>query len=127
MGCDIHIIVEKFNKEKNIWESLKDKEDTDLVANLDSRNYILFAKLAGVRNYNDYIPLSEPRGVPKDASKEWKKLLKDWGQDIHSESYYLFSELVYAKGYSKHWDKGLDALQEKYPTDTLRLMFGFDN
>jgi hypothetical protein len=127
MGSDIHVIVEKYNKEKNIWEALEDEEDTELVYKLGSRDYLLFAKLAGVRNYGDFIPLSNPRGVPSDASKAWKKLLKEWGPDIHSESYYLFQELEYTKGYSNRWDKALDDLEQRYPNDILRLMFGFDN
>jgi hypothetical protein len=75
----------------------------------DSRNYSLFAILADVRNgvgfagidTGDRIePISEPRGVPEDASPEYKKLVEQWDCDGHSHSYHTLAQL---KAYD--WDQ----------------------
>jgi len=70
-----------------------------------SRNYTLFAWLADVRNglgvagvdTGDRIPpLSEPRGIPEDASLAVKKKSDEWGSDGHSHSWFLLSEIFAA-------------------------------
>lgn len=62
----------------------------------DARSYDWFAILADVRNGRGFAGvrtgdgfnvIAEPRGVPKDATKEWKKEVKSWGYDMHSQSY----------------------------------------
>lgn len=59
---------------------------------LSSRNYFLFSWLADVRN-DHIIPIAEPKGVPEDASKKWKKYVKKWGSDLHSTTYFTLTEL----------------------------------
>ena len=55
------------------------------------RNYNLFGFLAGVRNQeNQYF---KPKGFPKNASKEIKKIFKSWGRDAHTPSYLTLAEL----------------------------------
>lgn len=74
------------------------------------RNYALFSILADVRNTrhtanafdptmqyeerDSILPLAQPRGVPENASKAWKKYVKDWGSDLHSTSYFTLQELI---------------------------------
>jgi hypothetical protein len=74
------------------------------------RNYALFSLLADVRNTrstgnmfdasmqyeerDSILPLAEPRGVPKNASKRWKRYAKRWGTNLHSESYFTLQELI---------------------------------
>ncbi len=58
MGCDIHFHIEvklegEWRHYSHIW--------------LPS-NYSIFAKLAGVRNYDEVTPVSEPKGLPVDAT-----------------------------------------------------------
>jgi hypothetical protein len=78
---------------------------------LDARNYTLFAYLAGVRNYQDVTPISEPKGAakheqqdgewvhvegdfcPSDASSEAKKFMDSYSVDGHSHSWLTLAEL----------------------------------
>lgn len=59
----------------------------------DNRCYDLFALLAGVRNRNNIIPISEPKGIPENISEEIKEELEVWEYDGHSRSYYTLAEL----------------------------------
>lgn len=63
MGCDIHCYVEYKYKAIDHWNSFGSEIRLD-------RNYTLFAKLAGVRNYGKVKPVAERRGMPDDASYE---------------------------------------------------------
>ena len=38
--------------------------------------------------------LSEPKGIPKNASKEIKKMSKEWGEDGHSHSWHTLKDLL---------------------------------
>lgn len=124
MGCDIHFFAEKKYKTSytlhrsdgpskkvesegysKIGKVFKDKYFNPLRPLSDyneiltdkpymGRNYILFAFLAGVRNYNDINPISEPRGIPKDISSEMEEELESWGPDAHSISWLSLRELL---------------------------------
>lgn len=84
MGCDIHFHIEV--KTKNGWE-LYSKPNV-------KRNYKLFAKLAGVRNYDNIKPISEPKGLPEDISYLVKQSFESWGTDAHSASYITGEEII---------------------------------
>lgn len=72
------------------------------------RNYRLFAILGNVRNFagtlhgdlgeNEYSPvfnyITDNRGVPEDASPEYLRLVKDWGEDGHSHSFVTVQEIL---------------------------------
>jgi hypothetical protein len=69
---------------------------------LKNRNYRLFAMLADVRNGRGFAgvdtgdrvdPISEPKGIPFDASIEWLAEVEEWGGDLHSHSYLTLEEL----------------------------------
>jgi len=110
MGCDIHIKCEVKRKDKwelntdkvfpNPWykEGSEDKWNKDEFQDIpdDGRNYDWFAILADVRNGRGFAGVStgsgfdviaEPRGVPEDATEEWKEEVKSWDCDMHSQSY----------------------------------------
>lgn len=87
MGCDIHLFVEK--KTKDGWSCIYD--EGKLYSN---RSYSLFSILADVRNDGDFIPISEPKGIPDDASSSVKGYMEDWGCDIHSKSFLTVQELL---------------------------------
>jgi hypothetical protein len=66
------------------------------------RNYGLFAILAGVRNGcgtagakigEPTTPISEPRGIPEDASPAYREIAEQWGSDGHSHSWLTLAEL----------------------------------
>lgn len=92
MGCDIHAFAEvktngkwKFNKSINI-----------------DRNYDLFSILANVRNGygfagvktgEGFVPISEPKGVPCDASSKYLTKCLEWDGDGHSHSWLTLKEI----------------------------------
>jgi len=60
------------------------------------RNYDWFSILADVRNGRGFAGcktgegfevIAEPRGIPEDATEEWKKECEDWYGDFHSHSW----------------------------------------
>lgn len=65
MGCDIHCYIEyrPLNQEhlsQDDWSHFGGRINP-------GRNYDLFARLAGVRNYDEIEPVAKPRGFPEDA------------------------------------------------------------
>jgi hypothetical protein len=116
MGCDIHCYVEV--KTAGTWEKVgevfKDrwydpkkppddwnKEFTDQPYN--DRNYDLFAILANVRNGegfagcdtgDGFVPISKPRDLPENVSRDILDISSEWGCDGHSHSYLTLKELI---------------------------------
>ena len=85
MGCDIHAHIEiKVNSEW-LYYTQADIE----------RSYNTFAKMAGVRNFQDNItPIAWGRGLPIDISLMTKLHRKYWGLDGHSDSWLTYDEIV---------------------------------
>lgn len=106
MGCDIHIVAEV--KENGVWRENTDAvfpnpdyeprstsewaKDKFKVSPYDSRHYIWFAILAGVRNRNLLNPVSEPKGFPSNVSESSQRMQEEWGCDLHSQSYLTYTE-----------------------------------
>lgn len=121
MGCDIHLFVEKkievkdgFER-KGYWLSIDKWTKNEYFFHYpnepewhvsvedemySTRNYVLFAILASVRNYFDIQPISIPRGLPRDVTPEIKKLSDYEGADGHSHSWLLLDEIL-----NFDWDK----------------------
>jgi len=141
MGCDIHAHWEV--KISGKWHHY-DQPRID-------RNYVLFAKMANVRNRDDEIePLSIPKGLPEDIT-EIVKICRDYyGEDGHSDSWLGVDEIYWLESFfAKHcsedqyktrWWKEFGFLFgsgweyfKKYPKDypesleDFRLIFWFDN
>lgn len=109
MGCDIHMFVEYQTKvdKKQEWiigdyfrinpyykEGESDEPKYERLGLHDRRNYDLFATLAGVRDYTEQvIPVSEPKGFPKDACGYVKEQKKIWDGDGHTHSWVTLKEL----------------------------------
>jgi hypothetical protein len=120
MGCDIHWYVEVRNRETGEWafagkekwvyqgddwstsgydwEGIAEadwEERCKLVPDFiyDGRCYVLFSILAGVRNYGGVTPIAEPRGVPENASPEYRREIESWGVDAHTPSWLTLREL----------------------------------
>jgi hypothetical protein len=82
------------------WEPYGD--NTQFLAQpSDGRNYDWFAILADVRNGrgfagvktgDGFVPIAEPRGVPEDATQEWKAYVEDWKYDMHSQSWLTLAD-----------------------------------
>ena len=116
MSCIIASFAEKRNKDTGKWEEVRDaftltKYDAERENKKKGDNpfywqsYSLFAFLAGVRNYDECEPISEPKGLPND-SEYLNEIENDgWGGDTtrrqnilddsnHSYSYLTLRELL---------------------------------
>lgn len=91
MGCDIHLYIERKNKNGH-WEEFK--IDERLLPN--DRNYQLFTFLADVRNFYDFNiqPQFANRGIPQDSSIP--KDSEDWYMGDHSFTYASLNEILKA-------------------------------
>ena len=83
MGCDIHFHSEV--KRHGVWHHHSEH-------NVE-RNYALFAKMAGVRNYGEIIPISAPKGLPADVTELTKLHSEKYGIDGHSHSWLSAKEI----------------------------------
>ena len=123
MGCDIHSFAERRNKDTNKWEVVKDcvtssdfrreyyKKEKDS-SPFGWRNYLTFGFLAGVR-YRNIEPISEPKGLPDDLSKEVLDEYNSLRLDAHSASYLTLRELV-------EFDYDKSCTGDDYPNETYR-------
>lgn len=114
MGCNIHLYTEYLatrynlitNKElapkwisadyyrenpyKDIYENEPEMEHIKL---WHGQNYTQFALLADVCNYDNQIPIAQPKGIPDDLSEVNKKHFNNWDADGYSHSYFTLKEL----------------------------------
>lgn len=144
MGCDIHAYVEiKINGQWELYNHPRIE-----------RNYILFARMANVRNYAEACvePIAEPRGLPIDISKMTRFCRDADGIDGHSDSWlsgeevealcewfnndtkdrlkkewYSFEHEQIGYIFGSDWD--VQKHQQYYPkgVEDARLVFWFDN
>ena len=115
MGCDIHFYVEK--KVNGKWKSADSWKENKFAGEAgepdlelpyensfyQGRNYDLFAILANVRNGRGFAgvytgegfnPISDPKGLPSDLSKELKAESDYWDCDGHSHTHFTLKELL---------------------------------
>jgi hypothetical protein len=119
MGCDIQLHTEvKINGQ---WHHYG--------APSVDRNYTLFALLANVRNDEPgdkwYVtPISEPRGLPADATALTKFDSDRWGLDGHSHSWINAEEIARVAEFanSKKW-RGRDG-SAFWEADNFGYLFG---
>lgn len=119
MGADIHMFVEKRMPSGN-WACVRDLNESlhsealtvlckasaskfEFTAywDLRSRNYELFARLAGVRGEGP-----EPRDLPEDVSEYVANEYEGWGHDAHSASWYSADD--FARIYTSTYDENED-------------------
>ena len=99
MGCDIHLYMEVWNRKTNKWKFVG-------MPNCH-RDYPLFACLTGVvRNYINVTPLSEPKGLPGDMTKEVYADYQQCANDNHSETYYHLDDLLN----TDYWDENREVM-----------------
>ncbi len=114
MGCDIESYVEI--KKKDTWEKVGDyfslfesekklfkKDKIDMP--FRNRNYSLFGFLADVRNYDQSTPLSPPKGLPLDISKDVFYKFQEWENDNFAASFFTLKELLDFDYEQKFWNK----------------------
>lgn len=151
MGCDIHTVCEV--KQAGGWSSVIDAffvnyysdimgQPAKICSPFDFRNYNMFACLAGVRNnYHAAMPISEPKGLPDDASAHTMELYDDWIGDAHSASYLTLRELIEFDYSQQFGNSGktyreiigdiffthIEQMKELGGLDDVRVVFFFDN
>jgi hypothetical protein len=95
MGCDIHATFQKYVDGR--WVQFGDDDSMYI-----GRNYFLFSVLADVRNYSEIVPISKPKGFPKDYEGD---LIGHWEYDGHSRSWLTLQEIL-----SYDWTKKIHCI-----------------
>lgn len=143
MGCDIHMYVEYkiSNRDDAVWrcgdyfkidEPLSATPTMKHIELYGDRNYDLFAVLADVRNYDYVNYISEPKGLPSDATEYVKREYSGWGLDAHSCSYFTLRELIdYHNEHCPQDSFGYDILKPlinrlKQRADELDIIWDFE-
>lgn len=134
MGCDIHLVLERRDRDEWVAVSLFDHGKTAggdwFFPPATDRNYERFGRLAGVRREGP-----APKGFPEDASQSARFFYRRWAGDAHSASHMPLDEAV-----PIFVDTGpdLNDFDAKYPaafyfgveSDQVRehrIVFWFDN
>jgi len=140
MGCDIHCMVEYL---LHSTEKGKGEVVTHWWLNFGGvisvdRNYVLFAKMAGVRRSETVKPMFKQRGVPNDVGLVAMGILaKEWARG-HSHSWLTLEEFesvltsYQLEGYEFELDVEWRAMLAAMRTlqdggHTVRLIFWFDS
>lgn len=131
MGCDIHFYTDK--RVDGVWKPAdafeRETPDEDhpkgyLFAKssyYNGRNYDLFAILANVRNGYGFAgcptgagfnPIAQPKGVPEDATAEYREIVERWDLDGHSHSHFTLRELLNYDWTQTTQKQGLTAFAE---------------
>lgn len=130
MGCDIHAMIEAKYHYRHLadcwsWQSCGEIRI--------SRDYQLFAKIGGVRNYDNVKPIAEARFADISAETEdetcseaFKRWVLDIGQDGHSHSWVTLDELQTANADLAARCKLIVMAHGLDPSDA-RLAFFFDD
>lgn len=84
MGCDIHGYLELVHSDDYVAHICNIPRD---------RAYDWFGILAGVRNYVNAIPISEPKGIPEKLSWKAQDEFDGYGSDGHSHSWLTWKEI----------------------------------
>ena len=116
MGCDIHGHIEiKFKGKWYHWGQLNIRRD-----------YALFAKMAGVRNWWDsgVDPIAKPKGFPKNSTDSTKLDRKYWGSDGHSDSWLSAKEMAVLSEWRVALAKERNPKEIYYFEDEFCYVFG---
>lgn len=143
MGCDIHVVAEA--RTDGVWTAVTEPifpgDQFDVmhgrplvVEPFGWRSYSMFTLFAGVRDRGEGIrPISEPRGLPADATEESRNALgHEFDYDMHSRSWLAVADLLGVdqdvSGFlGDIYDEHLAVLQALGKPDDVRIVFAFDN
>jgi hypothetical protein len=99
--------------------------DWNISHEVDGRDYGWFNLLAGVRGY-EHTAIWQPRGAPDDMSKEVRAEVERYGDDGHSHSWLMVSEMLNCVSLKSH--RQTKWLRKNIPNpDDVRMVFYFDN
>ncbi|WP_153041721.1 MULTISPECIES: hypothetical protein [unclassified Pseudovibrio] len=91
MGIDIISWAER--KTSSGYEPIDGDELFEDHAPFGWKSYRIFSFLAGVPNYSEIKPISEPRGLPDDVSNEIRENYNEWLPDGREPSWISIREL----------------------------------
>ncbi|MFW6145425.1 MAG: hypothetical protein ACOC4Y_01370 [bacterium] len=78
MGCDIHCYIEYKTEKSDMWWNFGGRINP-------GRDYLIFALLANVRNYDRFEPILYPKGLPEDIGfitrDDAQLFVSDWTPD----------------------------------------------
>lgn len=152
MGCDIHLVLEKYDDNLCEWvgihdynlppsKSLRSRVDPDIIDNtyfkVSNRNYNFFANLAGVRAVGSH-NYPKPKGIPATASSLTLHKHSQWEHDAHSASWMSLKEftLIYAREVKENLDElvaerisngDMSLTWDMYQEVAGRYLFGDEN
>jgi hypothetical protein len=112
MGTDIHIHVEI--KIDDTWHHLKEGRF--------DRDYILFGKMAGVRNPTNLEPIAPPRGLPEDVTICTLLHSEQWEEDAHSHSWLSSEEVSRLEDW---WDEEIWSSDQDIDESGLSIQLGY--
>jgi hypothetical protein len=110
MGCNIHAVFQAWRN--GVWQDVESEFD-------EPRDYFLFAWLAGVRNGHGFagvpthapiVPLSEPRGLPRDFEADGTEHNGKWLGD-HSHSWLTANEILRSPTPDRVWRTGVISIE----------------
>lgn len=140
MGCDIHgwIEVRPYDWDKKYWNAVFDVDHL-------TRDYLVFSRMFGVRDYVNAQPIAANRGIPEngmhDEFSDWRaKDLTYWEGDGHSHTWISLQEIIdneskITEPYQdrinfSRWTMLFNIMKElgkEYGIDNVRLTVWFDN
>ena len=99
MSCDIHLFLERKRSHDREWH-LDPKHNASMPVNsldgvielMQCRSYEFFGELAGIRYKSNKV---KPKGIPKNASKEFTNICALWGEDAYSHSWISISKYAF--------------------------------
>ncbi len=95
MGCDIHAHIEiKVDGEWMYYAPAK-----------IARNYLIFTRMAGVRDFGDVEPIAKPRGLPGDITGMSRLHRESDGVDGHNDSWLTATEIMELVEWAKRHDR----------------------
>ena len=133
MGCDIHLFVERrVDNEWTLWGRVEgrtniaqDGKVAYVGALARTRNYDLFAVLAGVRGDGP-----DPRGLPPALSLGGTLIVESYDSDGHSHSWLPLRDACVIFGQEYIPNMAAERLTEQYPGQVMRkvadVLFGVD-
>jgi len=136
MGCDIHgwVEIKPYNWNKEYWNAVFDIDHLE-------RNYLMFARLFGVR-LAEIKAIAPNRGLPPNGTHDdWRKIdTTYWEADGHSHSWISLEEIITNEkillepklpqmSFPK-WEMLFNIMKELgkvYGVENVRLVAWFDN
>ena len=102
MGTDIHGFFQKYDTNLNLWIDIESDYD-------EKRDYYLFSILANIRNFNNFVYIDLPRGLPESIYLDEENLYKTdslslWRSRIQKEiSYPEDNQEIWLGDHSHTW------------------------